>query len=219
MRPDSLLVAVLALAGSGGLGRHDRLGAVGDPGNACDRHAGKGCFGAVGYAYRIGTYEVTNAQYAEFLNAKAAADPLGLYNTNMGIVGFRRHHAQRRARGATPTARSPAARDMPVNFVSFYDALRFANWLHNGAGRTATRRRAPTRCSAARRRRATPTVHAQRRGARSSCRARTSGTRRPTTTRVGQLLRLPGGLEHADDAARRRPRRPTRRTAVTSSAT
>ena len=22
--------------------------------------------------------------------------------------------------------------NMPVNFVSFYDALRFANWLHNG---------------------------------------------------------------------------------------
>ena len=24
--------------------------------------------------------------------------------------------------------------DMPVNYVSFYDALRFANWLHNGQG-------------------------------------------------------------------------------------
>ena len=53
---------------------------VGDPGNACDLQpwdplGGEGCFGAVDYAYSIGTYEVTNAQYVEFLNAKAALDP------------------------------------------------------------------------------------------------------------------------------------------------
>ena len=49
---------------------------VGNPGNAADNTG----FGAVSYLYRIGTYEVTNAQYAEFLNAKAASDPLGLYD-------------------------------------------------------------------------------------------------------------------------------------------
>jgi hypothetical protein len=38
---------------------------VGNPGNACDPQS-QGCFGAVGYAYSIGTYEVTNAQYASF---------------------------------------------------------------------------------------------------------------------------------------------------------
>ena len=65
---------------------------VGNPGNA-RRIPPR--FGAVGYAYSIGTYEVTNSQYAEFLNAKAASDPLGLYNTGMGS-GIRRHHAQRR---------------------------------------------------------------------------------------------------------------------------
>ena len=36
------------------------------------------------YAYSISKYEVTNTQYAEFLNAKAASDPLGLYSTSMG---------------------------------------------------------------------------------------------------------------------------------------
>jgi hypothetical protein len=56
---------------------------IGNPGNACDPQpdvsgAGSGCFGAVPYAYFIGTYEVTNAQYAEFLNAKAKSDPFGL---------------------------------------------------------------------------------------------------------------------------------------------
>ena len=48
---------------------------VGNPANAADITGS----GAVGYAYSIGTYEVKNAQYAEFLNAKAAADPYGLY--------------------------------------------------------------------------------------------------------------------------------------------
>ena len=54
---------------------------VGDAGNANDS-AG---FGGVSYDYHIGTHEVTNSQYASFLNAKAgsASDPNGLYNTNM----------------------------------------------------------------------------------------------------------------------------------------
>src|SRR5262245_32518675 len=56
---------------------------VGNPGNACETQI-QGCFGAVGYVYDIGTFEVTNAQYTEFLNAKAVSDPLGLYHTNMG---------------------------------------------------------------------------------------------------------------------------------------
>ena len=38
---------------------------VGDPGNACDTQP-QGCFGAVSYEYRIGKFEVTNAQYADF---------------------------------------------------------------------------------------------------------------------------------------------------------
>ncbi|HTM53925.1 MAG TPA: hypothetical protein VL175_07830 [Pirellulales bacterium] len=51
-----------------------------------------GTFGSVPYNYRIGTTEVTNAQYAAFLNAKAASDPLGLYNTSMaaGLGGIAR---------------------------------------------------------------------------------------------------------------------------------
>jgi formylglycine-generating enzyme required for sulfatase activity len=107
---------------------------VGDPGNACETQFSDGCFGAVGYRYNIGTYEVTNAQYAEFLNAVAAAgqsDPNALYNAaDMGsgsggitrtAVGPDYHYAA-----------IPSREDMPVDYVSFYDALRFANWLHNG---------------------------------------------------------------------------------------
>ncbi len=58
---------------------------VGDPGNTPHQNYGNtGQFGAVAYFYRIGTTEVTNAQYVDFLNAKAKSDPLGLYNAEMG---------------------------------------------------------------------------------------------------------------------------------------
>ena len=104
---------------------------VGDPGNAGDGGTpAAGFYGEVLYTYNIGTYEVTNAQYAEFLNAKAAADPLGLYNANMGS-GF--GGITRSGSSGSYTYSVIAGREnMPVNHVSFYDALRFANWLNNG---------------------------------------------------------------------------------------
>jgi formylglycine-generating enzyme required for sulfatase activity len=110
--------------------------AIGNPGNANDNTG----FGAVGYAYSIGSYEVTNAQYAEFLNAKAAADPLGLYSTDMGIVAptptSAGHGGITRSGGPGSFTYNaiPGRENLPVNYVSFYDALRFANWLHNGQG-------------------------------------------------------------------------------------
>ncbi len=53
---------------------------VGHPGNASDPRTG---FGRVDYEYNISKYEVTIAQYAAFLNAVAASDPHGLYNSSM----------------------------------------------------------------------------------------------------------------------------------------
>ncbi len=101
---------------------------VGNAGNAADTTG----YGAVGYDYRIGTTEVTNAQYADFLNAKAASDPLGLYNTSMGsgYGGITRSGSSGSYTYATITGRE----NMPVNFVSWYDAIRFTNWLNNGQG-------------------------------------------------------------------------------------
>lgn len=43
---------------------------IGDPGNACDTQS-QGCFGSVSDEYRISKFEVTNAEYTEFLNAVA----------------------------------------------------------------------------------------------------------------------------------------------------
>src|SRR5215510_10306366 len=105
---------------------------IGNPGNACDPQPGGlfpgGCFGAVGYAYQIGTYEVTNAQYAEFLNAKAASDPLALYDTDMGIPRGRYGGIMRGGSSGSYTYTAIAGREnMPVNQVTFFDVLRFSN--------------------------------------------------------------------------------------------
>jgi formylglycine-generating enzyme required for sulfatase activity len=103
---------------------------IGSPGNAADVTTG---YGAVGYSYSVSTYEVTNAQYVDFLNAKAAADPLGLYNPFMGATsqgGIARTGVSGSYTYATISGRA----DRPVDFVSFYDTLRFANWMTNGGG-------------------------------------------------------------------------------------
>jgi sulfatase modifying factor 1 len=104
---------------------------VGDPGNACDVQP-QGCFGSVSDFYRISKFEVTNAQYAEFLNAVAATDTNAVYNTNMGGglsgIGITRSGSS----GSYVYTSIAGSEDMPVGFVTFWNATRFANWLHNG---------------------------------------------------------------------------------------
>lgn len=81
-------------------------------------------YGSVSYSYVISKNEVTNAQYAEFLNAVAATDPNGLYGGG-AIV-------QSGTNGGYTYAVIPGLEDRPVEPVSFWDAARFANWMHNG---------------------------------------------------------------------------------------
>ncbi len=108
---------------------------VANPTNAPDTLTnclGPSC-GSVSYSYYIDKYEVTNAQYVEFLTAKAVSDPLGLYNPNMNT-----HYAggitQSGSSGSYTYALKPGMNDRPVTFVSFWDAARFTNWLNNGQG-------------------------------------------------------------------------------------
>ena len=44
---------------------------IGNPGNPPDTRYDPTGIGSVGYDYRIGKYEITNAQYAEFLNCRS----------------------------------------------------------------------------------------------------------------------------------------------------
>ncbi len=108
--------------------------AVGNPGNAADPATGS-IYGAVGYNYNIGTYDVTNAQYAEFLNTKdsGGTNSLGLWTSAManefGGISFNAGNAN-----GSKYVLTAGRENYPVNYVSWYDTIRFANWLNNGQG-------------------------------------------------------------------------------------
>jgi len=124
---------------------------IGNPGNVGENsgESEPGGFGpdrvcgAVDYFYDIGKFEVTASQYMEFLNAVAVTDTYGLYDLRMeeGHYGgdFGCHITHNGTSGsytydfsARPSGTEADWADRPVNFVSWGDAARFANWLHNG---------------------------------------------------------------------------------------
>lgn len=126
----SVCVVMVGLVGGTALAVNIETVAVGDPGNAADSTG----YGAVGYKYNIGTYEVTAGQYAAFLNAKAATDTYALYNANMSNTGYGSGISRSGSSGSYAYSVDPAFVNRPVKHVSFWDACRFTNWLHNGQG-------------------------------------------------------------------------------------
>ncbi len=89
--------------------------------------------GGVDYVYKIAKYEVTNSQYTEFLNSIADTDTYGLYNTEMASGYAGTGGITRSGLSGSYTYSARAGREnMPVNYVSYYDSLRFTNWLNNG---------------------------------------------------------------------------------------
>ena len=104
---------------------------VGDPGNVTDTTG----YGAVADAFWIGKYETTIGQYCDFLNATARTDTYSLYNasmgTNLNIAGIVRSGSSGSYTYAVMTNGGTSA-NRPITFVSWFDAARFANWMHNG---------------------------------------------------------------------------------------
>ena len=117
---------------------------IGNPGNGPDTNTSGNVIakpegaGAVGYVYEMGKYEVTQGQYTEFLNAVGATDKYGLYHPAMYDDPFFDDNktttmiSQSGVSGSFTYAAHPTAVNRPVNFVSWGDAARFANWMHNG---------------------------------------------------------------------------------------
>jgi len=138
----TLLIAILSLRSSSGDVFQLPSGLVSlefvevdAPANPPD-HNGRG---AVSYRYRIGKYEVTTAQWVEFLNAKARADgDGGLWNNDMDKQrsgeGQRCEIKRSGEHGSYVHSVSAEYANRPVTHISFLDACRFCNWLHNGQG-------------------------------------------------------------------------------------
>ena len=105
---------------------------VGNPGNVGDTTGEPKPCGAVDYAYRIGKYEVTAGQYTKFLNAVAADDTYGLYDDEMWSHNYGCKIERGGSSGSYSYTVATDRENRPVNYVSWGDVARFANWLHNG---------------------------------------------------------------------------------------
>ena len=101
---------------------------IGNTVNAADSTG----YGAVDYAYRIGKYEVTAGQYSQFLNATAKDDSFGLYNSSMSSGSQGCRIARSGSYGNYSFSISADRENRPVNFISWYDAARFCNYLTSG---------------------------------------------------------------------------------------
>ena len=116
--------------------------AIGDTGNVADTaaHSGNSAGqGSVGYNYNIGKYEVTAGQYTAFLNAKAnISDTYGLYNTSMWSNSYGCKIQQTSISGGFSYSVAADYANRAVNYVSYWDSLRFTNWLGNGQGASST---------------------------------------------------------------------------------
>lgn len=97
---------------------------IGNQGNLNDDTG----YGSVAYEYKMAQYEVTNNQYLAFLNAVAKTDTYGLYTAGGAIVqnGVSGNYSYSLKDGDANWG------NKPVVMVSWYSALRFANWIHNG---------------------------------------------------------------------------------------
>ena len=128
-RLTTTLAALVLVCGVSQAGTVDiSLVAVGDPGNLPDVTG----YGAVSYSYSMGTYDVTTAQYAAFLNSVATSgDPYGLYNPNMA-TDIPTYGIIQTSTSAGYVYTLKGAGDVPVFDVSWGDAARFVNWLENG---------------------------------------------------------------------------------------
>ena len=101
---------------------------IGDPSNEADEdHYGMGRFGAVGYSFEMLRRQVTWGQYVEFLNAVARSGDLHgrLYDTDMPI-------RQTTQAGVRTFAIADDKANWAATHTSWFDALRYCNWLHNG---------------------------------------------------------------------------------------
>ncbi|WOO43447.1 SUMF1/EgtB/PvdO family nonheme iron enzyme [Rubellicoccus peritrichatus] len=118
-----LLKAILAVSSAQAYVVMDSV-VVGDIGNLDDNTG----HGAVDYEYHIGAHEVTNAQYAEFLNAVASTDTFNLWYSGMQSNGIDRSGTS----GSYTYSATTGASNKPVAYVGFWSAARFANWMTNG---------------------------------------------------------------------------------------
>ena len=140
MKPQSILtttlLALLCAAATATANTVIDTVTIGNPGNPADTNSlnsntGLPDLGGVSYTYGIGKYDVTLTQYCVFLNAVAKTDTYGLYSTSLttdlNVAGISRSGSSGNYNYAVI-----GSGQRPVTYVSWLDAARYCNWLHNG---------------------------------------------------------------------------------------
>jgi len=128
------LAFALASAASSVMGVTIDLRPIGHAGNSANSFG----YGAVPYTYDIGTYETTNQQYVDFLNAVGQTNPNAIYDSRMssdangGIVQSGTTGSFTYAVKSGNNLMGVPYANVPVTFVNWFSAARFVNWLHNG---------------------------------------------------------------------------------------
>ena len=109
---------------------------VGNVGNQAD-DTGRG---AVDYVYQISKFELTNAQFVQFLNAvdPAGTNSLDLYPFEMSSDANSGLTLDNLAPAGTKYQVKPGRDIYPVFGLTYLDAVRFVNWLENGQGEGST---------------------------------------------------------------------------------
>jgi hypothetical protein len=95
----------------------------------------KNNLGSVSYPYSISSKEITNDQYCKFLNAVATGTTInGLYDVRMSstVYGGIARSGNGTSVPYTYTAKSSML-GMPAVYINYLGAIRFINWMHNGA--------------------------------------------------------------------------------------
>lgn len=141
MNPNKLVLALLSFSIGLSTAQVD-LGMefvhIGDSGNPPDPFTDER-IGSVSYPFKMGKYEVTNKQYAGFLNT---VDPLGannldLYTASMGGNDGGIIRDLSNGLGEKYVVR-PLRENLPVTHLTYFSALRFVNWLHGGDTETGS---------------------------------------------------------------------------------
>lgn len=116
-----------------------KMNTVGMPGNTPDTSKNRFGLGRVDYLYRIADKPVSNADYAEFLNAVDKVGNKGLYDNRMGI-------GRNGQPGNYTYTANKGSENKPVVYISYANAAIYCNWLSKGKvydiiGEQVTRRR------------------------------------------------------------------------------
>lgn len=113
------------------------IGNPDNPPDSCLLCTGRGPLGDVPYDFWISRFEITAEEYAAFLNAVAKEDTHELFREKE--TAFKKRSAEEEhliIRLGSPGKYSYSVRagyeKFPVFGISWFDAARFANWMHNG---------------------------------------------------------------------------------------